>query len=167
MLFVGRFVEKKGMHILEALVRRLTDVSWLFAGWGPISPLEWKAPHVVVLEGLRGSSLVPLYQAADLLVLPSVGEGLPLVVQEAMSCGTPALVGNDTAAAIDAPEGVVFSRHVGEGRTIDEWETAIRTLVADRAALSALRPVVAEFARRKWSWTTCAESYAAVFDDLR
>ena len=51
-----------------------------------------------VHRNLSQAELPPLYQAADLLVLPSVGEGFPLVVQEAMACGTPALVGDETAA---------------------------------------------------------------------
>jgi glycosyltransferase involved in cell wall biosynthesis len=166
LLFVGRFVEKKGLHVLEALSRRFPEVSWILAGWGPIDPRTWKAPNVQVFEGLRGATLVPLYQAADLLVLPSVGEGLPLVAQEAMSCGTPVLVGNDTAQAIGAPADIVFSRPVGGARTIEEWEEAIRTLIADRDALSAIRPAVAGFARQSWSWTACARSYSTVFEDL-
>ena len=166
LLFVGRFVEKKGLHILEALVRCFPEVSWLFAGWGALNPGRWNAPNVRVLEGRGGATLRPLYRAADLLVLPSIGEGLPLVVQESMSCGTPVIVGEDTAEAIDAPKDLVFTCAVGGAETAAAWEREIRRILNDREGLSRVRPSVAEFARGRWSWPTCAAHYSAVYDDL-
>lgn len=165
LLFVGRFVEKKGLHILAALVRRLPDVTWVFAGRGPLSPRRWNAPNVHVFDGRRGATLAPLYRAADLLVLPSIGEGLPLVVQEAMSCGTPVLVGVDTAEAIDAPSGLVFTCRVGGAGTADDWEQVLRHILSDRKQLSNIRTPVADFARSRWSWKTCAASYSKLYNE--
>jgi phosphatidylinositol alpha-1,6-mannosyltransferase len=169
LLFVGRFVEKKGLHILEQLVRRLPDVSWVFAGWGPIDPGRWNAPNVRVLSDRRGRALVPLYHAADLLVLPSVGEGLPLVLQEAMSCGTPVIVGDDTAAAVEGTPGLVFSCTVGGEDTVDRWDAALRRILAERSdnlARSTLDRAVADFASHRWSWRVCAERYESVLEEL-
>jgi phosphatidylinositol alpha-1,6-mannosyltransferase len=162
LLFVGGFVEETGLPILEELAHRLTDVSWVFAGRGPLDPRLWQCPHVHVFDGLRGAAVVPLYQAADLLVLPSVGEGLPLAVQESMSCGTPALVGEDTADAVGAAPNLLFTSHVGGARTIDVWEAAIRRLLSDIEALSERQPAVAAFARARWSWDTCAATYVTL-----
>ena len=164
LLFVGRFVEKKGLHILEALAQRMPDVSWVFAGWGPINPGQWGAPNVYVFNGRHGAGLVTLYQAADLLVLPSVGEGLPLVLQESMSCGTPVVVGEDTARAVDGPAGIVFGCRVGGPETVDTWERSLRAILAKPASLAELRQTVADFARERWSWKRCAASYAELFD---
>jgi glycosyltransferase involved in cell wall biosynthesis len=166
LLFVGRFVEKKGLHILEALARRMHDVTWILAGWGPIDPRAWNAPHVRVYENRKGGHLVPLYHAADLLVLPSVGEGLPLVVQEALSCGTPVLVGEDTAAAVDGPPEIVIARRVEQDTSPDDtagaWQAAIgRALSESRADPDRARRAAA-FARARWSWDSCANSYAEV-----
>jgi glycosyltransferase involved in cell wall biosynthesis len=165
-LFVGRFVEKKGVHILEALARRLPEVSWVFAGWGPFDPASWKLSNVHVFSDRRGAALVPLYQAANLLVLPSVGEGLPLVVQEAMSCGTPVMVGLDTADAIDAPSGLVFGCEVGGDGTVDRWEASLRRVLADVRALGERQRAIAEFAAARWSWDTCAATYLTLFEQL-
>jgi glycosyltransferase involved in cell wall biosynthesis len=46
-----------------------------------------------IFIGERRHEEIPLWMsAADILILPSYSEGLPNVVMEALSCGTPAIV---------------------------------------------------------------------------
>jgi len=158
-LFLGRFVEKKGLPVLRELAKRLPACHWLFAGWGPLDPAGWLLPNATVVPSPATKDLRMLYQAADLLVLPSVGEGFPLSVQEAMACGTPALVGDDTAAGCPQAGDVLLSEPVG-GATAERWAARIRALLATPDALAALRPRVAAFAREHWSWETCVARYA-------
>lgn len=159
LLFIGRFVEKKGLHILRELAQRLPEAHWLFAGWGPLDPTGWGLPNVSVIHSPGPGQIAPLYQAADLFVLPSVGEGMPLAVQEAMACGTPALVGEETAAGCpDAGADLLLREAVdGAGR----WEKRIRDLVQGQQ-LEGLRARVAAFAREHWAWERCAARYAAI-----
>jgi glycosyltransferase involved in cell wall biosynthesis len=98
-LFVGRFVEKKGLHILSRMARLRPDIAWAFAGWGHMNPRDWELPNVMVFSNLGGPSIAPLYQASDLFVLPSKGEGFPLVIQEALACGLPVVCSAETAGA--------------------------------------------------------------------
>ncbi|WP_206242362.1 glycosyltransferase family 4 protein [Novosphingobium terrae] len=98
-LFVGRFVEKKGLSILRALARQRPDLTLLMAGDGPIRPESWNLPNVHVLGPQNAGQLAALYRGADLLLLPSVGEGYPLVIQEAMACGLPVICGAPTHLA--------------------------------------------------------------------
>jgi glycosyltransferase involved in cell wall biosynthesis len=162
LLFAGRFVEKKGLHILQRLARELPQVRWIFAGWGPLDPSRWALANVAVHRDLSQAQLAPLYQAADLLVLPSVGEGFPLVVQEAMACGTPALVSDDTAAACPEAAGVLLHESLAVDDPASHWRARIAQLLHQSDTLRALRPRVAEFARATWSWERTVERYGEI-----
>jgi glycosyltransferase involved in cell wall biosynthesis len=118
-----------------------------------------------VFDGLRGAAVAPLDHAADLLVLPSVGEGLARAVQESMSCGTPALVGEDTADAVGAAPNLLFTCHVGGAgdRRLGSGDPAP---LSDVKALSERQPAIAAFARARWSWDTCAATYVTLFEQL-
>jgi glycosyltransferase involved in cell wall biosynthesis len=161
LLFIGRFVEKKGLGVLRELTARLPQAHWLFAGWGPMDPGAWGRSNVSVRLRPGHQDLPALYRAADLLVLPSVGEGFPLSVQEAMACGTPALVGAETAAGCPAAREVLLAEVTGEG-SAERWRARIEALLASPALLEDLRPRVAAFAREQWSWERATRRYAEV-----
>lgn len=98
-LFVGRFVEKKGLKVVRAIAASRPDLDFLLIGSGPIQPKSWSLANVHVLEPRDPLALADLYRAADILLLPSVGEGYPLVIQEAMACGLPVICGSPSDRA--------------------------------------------------------------------
>jgi glycosyltransferase involved in cell wall biosynthesis len=160
LLFLGRFVEKKGLPVLREVAQRLPHVHLLLAGWGPLDPAAWGLANVTVVRSPATTDLPALYQAADLLVLPSVGEGMPLSVQEAMACGTPALVGAETAAGCPSSEGVLLAEPTGGRDSTGRWVARLQALLESPQGLQELRPRVARFARERWSWEQCAARYA-------
>lgn len=166
-LYVGRFVEKKGIQLLE----RCTDIPatyWNFVGWGPLSPASWQTrPDNVTLHGhLQPGAIVPLYQEADLLVLPSIGEGFPLVVQEALACGTPVLVSSETADTCPARDRrCVFEVEVQGSDASDNLRQALMELVASPGILQAARQHAVRLASQ-WSWEACASHYMGIYRDL-
>jgi glycosyltransferase involved in cell wall biosynthesis len=163
LLFLGRFVEKKGLPVVRALAQRLPQARWLLAGWGPLDPSGWGLPNVSVVQRPAFDRLIALYQAADLLVLPSVGEGFPLSVQEAMACGTPALIGAETAAGCPEAEGLLLAEPTGTADAAERWAARLQALLASPQTLEDLRPRVARFAREHWSWAQCVARYASLF----
>jgi len=163
-LFVGRFVEKKGLALLKQCMD-LPGLGWTFVGWGPMSPRDWGSlnEHVEVHERLRAEQVVPYFQMADLLVLPSTGEGFPLVVQEALACGTPVLVSTEVAEAFPTTDrSCVFSVELRTLNAASALRNRLVSLVQERSVTAQVRQSAAALAKQ-WSWSTCVEQYREVY----
>ncbi len=81
------FVKKKGIDLL--LRAADPELELVLCGAGSQIPPQ---PGTRVLGLVDQSTLAEVYRAADVLVLPSEGEGFPLVVQEALASGLPVVV---------------------------------------------------------------------------
>ncbi len=166
-LFVGRFVEKKGLAIIERLARTRPEVLFVLAGRGVLDPRRWGLPNTRVFSSFSGASLAPLYRAADLLLLPSVGEGFPLVVQEALACGLPVLCGAETAAAdpksADFIEGVRVAPNPDDAAR-DCCDALTRALA--RGHDFEARARCAQFAADRYAWSAVGESYRRLLDEV-
>jgi len=164
-LFVGRFVEKKGLPALRRMVALRPDYTWAFAGWGPLDPSNWKAGNVRVLSSLQGPALADLYRASNLLVLPSTGEGFPLVVQEALASGLPVVCGAETTAADPAMQEFVRGVPVYPGddeRTASEFVAAIDAVINSGAETENQSESRHAFLIARYSWRHAAERYLQI-----
>jgi glycosyltransferase involved in cell wall biosynthesis len=107
-LFVGKLVPwKRPGDLLEAAAR-VPDLHVVFAGEGSVRKnLESRAEapdltgRVRFLGFVNQRGLPEVYAGADVLVLPSEHEPFGLVVNEAFSCGVPAIVSDACGAAGD------------------------------------------------------------------
>ena len=134
-LFVGRFVEKKGARDLIAAMRTLRDrgapVRLVLVGDGPLAAaLREQAAGLsgVTFLGWQSNDEVRrLMRRALAVCVPSVtardgdAEGLPSVIFEAMAEGVP----------------VVGSRHAGIAEAIEHERTGLLVPPGDPAALAA------------------------------
>jgi phosphatidyl-myo-inositol dimannoside synthase len=103
-------------------------------------------------------SLIEIYRAADLFVMPSTGEGFGVAFLEAMASGTPAL-GLGVAGAKDA----LADGHLGTLVAEDDLKDAIaRLLAAPKPDSSTL----AAAARTRFGRETFAASVYAAFNRL-
>jgi glycosyltransferase involved in cell wall biosynthesis len=107
LLFVGRIAPEKN---LDALLEAISSLSarLILIGEGKIRPkLQTKFGELngrVVWEGNVPNTEIPRYlHQADILVLPSLYEGHPKVVLEAMACGVP-VIGADSPGIKDLIE---------------------------------------------------------------
>jgi glycosyltransferase involved in cell wall biosynthesis len=165
-LFVGRLVKKKGLHIIEQLAQRFTHVLWLIVGTGPEDPSRWNHANVRVYGRVSHDRLASYYRAADLLLLPSSGEGFPLVVQEALCCGTGVLSTEEVASA--CPPAAAMIRTCPTPRRddgIDGWAQALEEALSDGGDVES-RQARSQAARAMWSWEDCARSYLNLFAEI-
>lgn len=146
-LTVGRLSKEKGhKELLEAfgsVKKRYPDprVRLLVAGDGPeLAALQVQRKNLgiepdVVLAGYQ-SQVWPLYQMAELFVLPSHSEGSPNVLLEAVAAGTPviaAAVGGIPEMVVDRNEALLVPK-MAVGALAD----ALHELLTNRTLASEL-----------------------------
>lgn len=161
-LFVGRFTEKKGMEIIREVARSLPEMTFALAGRGELNPQAWELPNVRVLGRLGRQQLAALYNASDLLILPSTGEGFPVVLQEALACGLPCITTAETLSNMRIPTDIC--------RPCTRSAPAFVTAINETRALFQQGPGLglkaAEYASQQWSSSTCISSYEALLGKL-
>lgn len=92
-IFVGRFVPKKGFTMVAGAAG--CGATLVMVGGDREESGEPERPGVLWL-GARGvDDVARLYRACDIFVLPSVSEGFPLTVQEAMASGLAVITTDD------------------------------------------------------------------------
>jgi glycosyltransferase involved in cell wall biosynthesis len=140
-LFAGKLVaRKRPRDFIDAAARIGERMVFALVGEGEErAELESRAPGHVHFIGFANQSEMPAwYAAADVLVLPSEYETWGLVVNEAMACGTPAVVSHLCGCARDL---------------VREGESGLVFPCGDAAALAAalerfLDPALRERCRR-------------------
>lgn len=85
-LFVGRFVQKKGLDLV--LKSKEPSFDLVLVGSGVIDPPITDS-GIHIFTDLAQPKVAEIYQACDLFVLPSRSEGFPLSILEAMASGLP------------------------------------------------------------------------------
>jgi len=170
---VARFEQRKRHGLLIEGVAKLVaqgkDLRLLIAGDGPTrSDLEGLAQSGGVGErvhflGFR-DDVATVCQAADVVVLPSTGEGLSNAILEAMACGTPALCHAACGCAEAIDDGVD-----GWVRSIDSAESMADALGAVMQSADALQ-AAGLAARRKvlehFDFRDTVKGYERLYRDL-
>lgn len=91
-LYFGRFSKEKGIQMLIQVCRELPDITFLFAGAGPLEEELKGVPNIVNMGFQRGVELEKLIREARFSVYPSEWyENCPFSVIESQAYGTPVL----------------------------------------------------------------------------
>jgi glycosyltransferase involved in cell wall biosynthesis len=160
--FVGRFVEKKGLSILQAVARRCPQVHFALAGAGPIDPRRWNLPNVHLLGPLPPERIAALFRSADCLLLPSVGEGYPLVIQEALAVGLAVICGEESARADPAASLWLLGVEVDLQDVAGSAARISGILNGIGVQPVASREAMIDYSQRQYSWAGFAARLASV-----
>jgi glycosyltransferase involved in cell wall biosynthesis len=173
-IYVGRLIKSKGILRLPQILRgiRVFDdrVRLLVVGTGADREellkafTEEKLQDSVVMTGsLSREDLASILPEAQLLVLPSYSEGIPLVVLEAMAAGLPIVCSN-----VGGLPDLVKNSENGfliDPNDIDAFIEKINFLVSN----NTVRKEISERNLNKaqeFSWSKIAEHYLSVIDPL-
>lgn len=172
-LFVGSLVPVKGVEFLLGAVSRLggTDALLYVVGDGELkSSLMSMAGHLGVLKvcrfvGRRPYAEIPAWlSAADCLVLPSLTEGLPTILPEAMLCRVPIV-----ATQVGGVPEIV--RHGHNGLLVQPKDPAglaeaIRNLLANDDGVSEMVERAEGAARVALTWEANAQKTLGIYHQI-
>jgi glycosyltransferase involved in cell wall biosynthesis len=170
---IGRLVVQKGPDILlraaQGVFERFPDAVIVFIGDGPMQPeLERLAKELgiadrVIFTGSR-SDVPDIYQALDLVVLPSLNEGLPMSLLEALAAERPTIatrVGGVPRIIRDNETGLLVE--VGD---VTGLRGAIERLLADPSLAARLAHAGRMLVEEQFSAQAMARKYLNVFEEL-
>ena len=101
-LYVGRLVQRKGVLELIDSFKYINGqkISLMVVGYGnlqsTVANKVYQDDNITLIPYVEQRKLPFFYSAADLVIIPSKYEPSPLVAKEALACGTPVLVSNNT-----------------------------------------------------------------------
>lgn len=160
-LFVGRFLDSKGVPLLKEVVRSCPEIDFTLIGNGPRrEPFSWGLPNARIIESVSTAELRELYGAHDLLIMPSHGEGWPAVICQGMACGLPCVVSEEAFEGYreDPNQFLVRPREATAlAETLHAAAAGVLPVVQERWATS-------EYAHAHWDWLKTAHIYLDLFE---
>jgi glycosyltransferase involved in cell wall biosynthesis len=156
-LFVGRFVAKKGFDILY----NAKDPSYLlvFVGGGVVPEYIKSDTSVRIIGPLPQEELAMMYKASDVFILPSYGEGFPLSIQEAMATGLPIITSKHNN--LDQIHNSPLIAYIDI--TESDIKAAIKKIQNDTKLQQEMSEYSSKTARENYSWEKSVSSLVSIY----
>jgi N-acetyl-alpha-D-glucosaminyl L-malate synthase BshA len=175
-LTVGRISEEKGIeHMIKAvpfILKEIPEVKLVIIGDGPeknrleelVKNLNL-TENIIFIGWILNNDLNKFYKSADIFVLPSLREGMGVVLLEAMACGTP-VIGSDIGGIKDMIKDGENGFLAVPGNPEDIAQKIIRLLsnedLRQKFSDNGLKKV-----QEKFSWDVVNEKFVKIYEDLK
>ena len=168
----GRLNQQKGFHLLIDAIADLHhtfhEIEFRLAilGEGPHrSDLEKQIAELnlngtVHLTGFQDNAIA-WYRSADVFVLPSLVEGMPNVLLEAMACGTPVISSDCRSGPAEILDGGHYGTLIPAG-SVNELRDAIAALLMNPSAALQLAAEAKTHVANHWSAQAAANRLGQV-----
>jgi len=172
-LFLGRLSRNKGpQYLVEAIpqvVSEIPDASFDFVGDGPLRDALARRMGELGLNGnvrIHGKvpDVVPVLQRAGVVVRPSLTEGMPLAVMEAMACGKPVLatrVGGTPDLILDGETGILF-----DPGDVDALVAGLIHVLENKERAATMGRRAREWAERQVTWKRVSQKYERLYEEV-
>lgn len=173
-LFVGRFASNKGIsHLLEAITTlnaqgKTESFEFFLAGKGPLYE-ELKASHTLpnthFLGFVSDEQLENLYKESHIFILPTLFEGMPTVVFEAMARRLPIIVTDvgATKEQVDDSNGYIIEKE--SSKAIVEALQNFKNLPVH--AKQSMGENSYKTLKNKFTWPIVAQRHISLFNDIQ
>jgi len=173
-LFVGRICPQKNLSLLlEAFADCLSDFPALrlvLVGDGPDRPrLDALAHRLDITHALTWTGwetrkgLLMRYRKTDCFVNPSINEGMPNAVLEAMSCALPVVASDCTGnrdLVADGVSGLLF-----RSGSSDDIKCKLRMLINNTSAARAMGSAAREICCKRYSWSASTDRLLRIISE--
>jgi D-inositol-3-phosphate glycosyltransferase len=158
-LFVGRFVPKKGFNkLIKAASENYTLV--FVGGERPANVRPNK--YMIFLGTFSQRETADVYQACDVFILPSQGEGFPLSIQEAMACGLPIITTDDHGyVTYSFDRSLLCLIHP----SVDEIKKHLTKVVKDSKLREAMGEYSYDYAKEHFNWSRTTRAMSNVYSE--
>jgi glycosyltransferase involved in cell wall biosynthesis len=165
--FVGRLWEQKDPQTLAGIVAACSDlpIHFLIVGDGPFFDRFQKVfcdqPRVILTGWL--DDCMPMYPAIDLLLLPSLWEGLSVTLIEAMAFGKPLVASNikgNRECVIHGDNGYLCTPQQPQ-----EFKKAIEKLLLDKSLYQSMAQSCLRFSRRLFDIEANSSRLIALYEE--
>lgn len=172
-LFVGRIIPRKGVEYIIKCVKdvidQFDDATFILIGNGEyklnaeqLCKEQGIEDHIIFLSGLPDEIFYSYYKLAEICILPSLSEGLPTTILEAMYFETPVV-------ATDIPGIRSHFKDVAlliPPKNEYELSKSIIRLLSDKELALSLRKKGKNLVVTDYTWEKVSKSYLEIYSNI-
>jgi len=171
-VFAGRFMPQKDPLQVVQTLKELTDLSWkcVMIGDGPLLPDVKKMivesnmqDRFILTSWITPGEVMQWLNGSDILFMPSLSEGLPIVGVQALAKGL-AIIASRVGGFVDLVD-EAWNGHLIERNDMVNFSVKLRKLLEDQGYLLSLRHASLEKAK-SFEINRIADQYESIFLEM-